>query len=246
MTAEDALAALTEHWDDVIARLDVARAQELRDLITQLGGPGHTAAVVRVTQLLGRELPADHPVRRALARGYLYAGRQADWLALRQGLLAAAGPALTELGLAGDTGETPGDGTEASRGQDGGAGRAAGDVVTPQDILTEVTGRLLRAPALTADEVRLRGADPADPGLIRLDRPDGGQQWLSFQFAPGGGALSIVRTINAMLGAEADPLGVADWWLGVNAWLGGRPSDLIGDVPDEALLRAAHAVTEEV
>jgi hypothetical protein len=49
-----------------------------------------------------------------------------------------------------------------------------------------------------------------------------------------------------MLGAETDPLGVADWWLGVNPWLDGRPSDLIGDVPDEILLRAARAVTEEV
>jgi hypothetical protein len=41
-------------------------------------------------------------------------------------------------------------------------------------------------------------------------------------------------------------MGVADWWLGVNPWLDGRPSDLVGDVPDELLLRAARAVTEEV
>ncbi|MGH3278213.1 MAG: hypothetical protein ACRDNW_03655, partial [Trebonia sp.] len=98
----------------------------------------------------------------------------------------------------------------------------------------------------TEDEVRLRGADPADPGLIRLDRPDGGQRWPSFQFTPGGGPVPVVRAVNTMLGADTDPLGVADWWLGVNAWLDGRPSDLIGDVPDEFLLRAARAVTEEV
>jgi hypothetical protein len=235
MTVEDAMAALAKHWDDVISRLDATRGQELRDLAAEVGGAGHTGAVTRIMALLARELPPGHPVLRALSKGYLLAGTQADWPALREDLLAAMGVAAAE--------------TPAPRRDDGHddlPGESADRGETPEDILAEVTDRLLHAPAFTEDEVRLRGADPADPGLIRLDRPDGGQQWPSFQFGRDGGPLPLVRAVNTMLGAETDPLGVADWWLGVNAWLDGRPSDLIGDVPDELVLRAARAVAEEV
>lgn len=235
MTVEDAMEALTEHWDNVVSRLAPARELELRNLIAEIGGEDHTGAVIRITQLLVQELPPEHPVRRALAKGYLYSSAQPNWPAVRQDLLAAAQTVLAGTSAAGpdnrqdDTPRPAPDGDE-----------------TPEGILAAVTDRLLRAPALTEQDVRLRGADPADPGLLRLDRPDGGQQWPSFQFTPDGGPLSVVRTVNTMLGAETDPLGVADWWLGANPWLDGRPSDLIGDVPDEALLRAAHAVIEEV
>lgn len=234
MTAEDAIASLAEHWGDVVSRLDAGREHQLRSLIAQVGGPGHTAAVIGITQLLVEELPPGHPVRRALSKGYLLAGAPADWLALRRDVLAAAGTA-TAWPLA------PG----AGNGPDA-PGPAGRDEETPEDILAEVAGRLLRAPALSEDEVRMRGADPADPGLIRLRRPDGGRQWPSFQFERDGGPLPVVRAVNVLLGAEADPLGVADWWLGVNPWLDGRPCDVVGDVPDELLLRAAHAVIEEV
>ncbi|MDX6419451.1 MAG: hypothetical protein QOG28_4071 [Trebonia sp.] len=237
MTAEDAMASLTEHWDDVISRLDAARGQELRNLIAEVGGAGHTGALIRITQLLVRELPPGHPVRRALAKGYLYTSAQPDWPTLRKDLLAAGGAAQA-LAAGPDSGP--------DSGPDFTPEESNGDDDTPEDILAEVADRLLSAPALTEEEVRLRGADPADPALIRLDRPDGGQQWPRFQFAGDSGPPPIVRTVNTMLGAETDPLGVADWWLGVNAWLDGRPSDLIGDVPDELLLRAARAVTEEV
>jgi hypothetical protein len=235
MTVEDGMASLIEHWDDVISRLDAVRGQELRSLIAEVDGTGHTGAIIRITQLLVKELPADHPVRRALSTGFLYASAETYWSKVREELLAAAGVAVAETPAAGPDNEDddpPGQDTDGDE--------------TPEDILAEVTGRLLRVPALTEDEVRLRGADPADPGLLRLDRPDGGQQWPSFQFARDGGPLRVVRTVNTMLGAETDPLGVADWWLGANPWLDGRPSDLIGDVSDELLLRAARAVTEEV
>ncbi|HET9967102.1 MAG TPA: hypothetical protein VFQ68_02630 [Streptosporangiaceae bacterium] len=113
-------------------------------------------------------------------------------------------------------------------------------------IVREVTGRLLRAPALSADEVRERGGDPADPALIRLDRPDGGQQWPAFQFAPGGGPLAVVRKVNQLLDAAGYPLGAADWWLSRNGWLGEQPSLLIGTVPDDHLVGAARAIRSEV
>jgi hypothetical protein len=235
VTVEDAMASLTEHWDDVISRLTPARGQELRNLIAAIGGEDHTGAVVGITQLLVGELPPEHPVRRALAKGYLYTRAQADWPTVRADLLTAAGAVLAGTPYA-----------EPGNAQHDTSRLVADGEQTPEGILAEVTGRLLRAPALTEEEVRRRGGDPADPGLLWLDRPDGGRQWPSFQFAPDGGPLRVVRAVNTMLGAETDPLGVADWWLGANPWLDGRPSDLIGDIPDDVLLRAARAVIEEV
>lgn len=229
------MAALAEHWDDVISRLDAAHAQQLRDLIAEVGGADHTGTVVQIAQLLVRGLPPEHPVRRALSKGYLFTSATADWLALREDLATAAGVAIAAT-------RAPG----PDNGQDDSSERVAGDIDAPEDILAEVTDRLMHAPALTEDEVRRRGANPADPSLIRLDRPDGDQQWPSFQFARDGGPVPVVQAVNTMLGAATDPLGVADWWLGANAWLDGRPCDLIGDIPDELLLRAARAVTEEV
>lgn len=115
-----------------------------------------------------------------------------------------------------------------------------------EQIVRGVTDRLLRAPALSADEVRRRGGDPADPALIRLVRADGGQQWPAFQFAPGGSPLAVVRQVNLLLDAAGYPLGAADWWLSRNGWLGEQPSLLIGTVPDDHLVRAAQAIQSEV
>jgi hypothetical protein len=271
MAIEDALTALAEHAADVIPRLDAARRRELRNLITEIGGEDHTGAVIRITQLLVGTLPPEHLVRRALAQGYLYSSAPPDWSAIRAELIAAivadsfyaepdAGQQHDPPGLAAHGAGTAEDvrpgGTGTTAGILGdGADTAAHTVadtpaatasVTPEGILAAVTDRLLRAPALTEDEVRLRGADPADPALLRLDRPGGGRQWPSFQFGPDGAPLRVVQIVNTLLGAEADPLGVADWWLGANPWLDGQPSDLIGHIPDELVLRAAHAVIEEV
>lgn len=115
-----------------------------------------------------------------------------------------------------------------------------------EQILRSVSSRLLRAAALNADEVRQREADPADPGLIRLERPDGGQQWPAFQFAPDGTPWPVVREVNQLLDASSYPLGAADWWLSRNGWLGEPPSLLIGAVPDDHLVSAAQAIRSEV
>ena len=48
-------------------------------------------------------------------------------------------------------------------------------------------------------------------------------------------------TINRLLDADDDPFGVADWWLGRNAWLDAIPADLIGQVAAALLVRAARA-----
>lgn len=216
MAVEQAILALRDHWDDVVFRLGPVNSRSLRGLVEELGGPDHRRAVTAIADLLVEELPPDHPVRRALAQGYLFAPAGADWSALKVSLHALAWPL-----------------PDADPGPGG-------------SILADVVARLLRAPALTEDEVRRRGADPADPGLIRLDRPGGGGQWPQFQFAADGGPLPVVRAVNQLLQAASDPVGAADWWLSRNAWLDGQPSSLIGVVPDDYLVRAARAVGAEV
>jgi hypothetical protein len=216
MAVEDAIRALRDHWDDVVSRLDAKRRQGLRDLVAELDGPRHQQALADLADLLVEELPADHPVRRALAQGYLFAPpAEVDWTELRISLEALAWQS--------------GDVAEAG-----------------EPVLAAVLDRLLGAPALTEDEVRQRGADPADPQLIRLDRRDGGWQWPEFQFAPGAGPLTVVRVVNDLLDAAGDPVGAADWWLSRNAWLNGQPSQLIGVIPDDHLVRAARALSAEV
>jgi hypothetical protein len=216
MAVEDAIRALHDHWDDVVARLEPPRRRELAELVGALDGPERRRAITAIADLLVEELPPDHPVRRALARGYLLASAVADWddLAVR---LEALARALTEAG--------PGPG---------------------ESVLAGVMARLLQAPALSEDEMRRRGADPDDPDLIWLDRPDGGRQWPEFQFAQGDGPLPVVRVVNDVLDVANDPVGAADWWLSRNAWLDGQPSVLIGVVPDDHLVRAARALSAEV
>jgi hypothetical protein len=213
---EDAIAALPEHWDDVVTRLGAAGSRELGDLIEAVGGPDHTRAVSRLADLLVERLPKDHPVRRALIAGDLYAAATLDWPAITEVLRARAEGLLADEPRPGAL------------------------------ILRSVADRLLAAPALTAEEVRQRGADPADPRLIRLDRSDGGWQWPEFQFRQGQGPWSVVLEINQLLDAETYPLGAADWWLSRNGWLGEQPSRLIGRVPDDHLVRAARAIGSEM
>ncbi|MEU6844237.1 hypothetical protein ABZ930_20450 [Streptomyces sp. NPDC046716] len=114
-------------------------------------------------------------------------------------------------------------------------------------IIAGVERRLLRAPALTATEVRgrLAGTEPP-PDLIRLADPEHGDRYPEFQFPVGGGApYQVVLEINGLLCADADPWGAADWWLSANAWLGGRrPAALLGDRADGELLDAAHVLVE--
>lgn len=213
MAVEDAIAALRDHWDDVMSRLSADQASELIGLVDGLGGADRVRAATRMADLLVQALPRDHPVRRALVSGDLLHGPTADLPTLSRALREQ----ITQIA-----------------------------VVDAADILRIVTARLLAAPALIEQEVRRHGCDPEDPDLIRLDRPDGRRQWPEFQFAPGNGPVPVVREINGLLGADTDPIGVADWWLSRNGWLNDSPSLLIGQVPDEQLMSAARAVGLEV
>lgn len=216
---EDGLTALAANWEDVMSRLGPGRADEIRRLVAALGDPRSATASADIADLLTEALPADHPVRRALAKGYM--------LASSPRVSPALAAALRDRAAA--PGQPPRD-----------------DPPSPAVILRAVRQRLLSAPALTEEQTRQRGADPDDPRLIALRGPGGQWQWPVFQFGPGGGPLPVVLAVNEVLGAAEDPVAAADWWLSRNGWLGTRPSELIGAVPDERLLRAARAATEVV
>ncbi|MFF0017376.1 hypothetical protein [Streptomyces sp. NPDC005374] len=114
-------------------------------------------------------------------------------------------------------------------------------------IIAAVERRLLKAPALSAAEVRVRyGGAPPPPELIRLADPELGDRYPQFQFPPGDGTpYEVVLEVNRVLLADADPWGAADWWLSGNAWLGGPPpAHLLGLLPDRELVDAAVALVE--
>ncbi|GAB3968080.1 hypothetical protein GCM10029978_036790 [Actinoallomurus acanthiterrae] len=104
---------------------------------------------------------------------------------------------------------------------------------------------LLAEPGHTPEELRSEGGDPEVPGLIRLPDPLRGTVLPAFQFSSRWAPHDVVLTVNRLLSADADPWGVADWWLRDNAWLDGRPALLIGDVDDDDLIAAAQAVMED-
>ncbi|MFJ4467876.1 DUF3168 domain-containing protein [Streptomyces sp. NPDC089424] len=124
-----------------------------------------------------------------------------------------------------------------------GAGSAAAD---GEDALPSPYERLLAEPALSEDDLRENlGVEATAPELIRLRRSDGTETLPAFQFHGDGRPRDVVVAINRMLGAQDDPWGVADWWLGPNPWLATSPASLLGAGLDGQLLAAASVVGEE-
>ncbi|KND46410.1 DUF3168 domain-containing protein [Streptomyces stelliscabiei] len=131
-------------------------------------------------------------------------------------------------------------------------GSAAGPAATPggpprtEARWASARDRLLAEPALTDTELtEIFGVAPEQPELIRLRAAQGPEVLPAFQFDGEGRPRSLVLAINAMLGAAADPWGVADWWLGPNLWLDAVPATLLGAGLDEQLLAAASVVGED-
>lgn len=91
--------------------------------------------------------------------------------------------------------------------------------------------------------MRRRGLDPDLPDLIRLSQRDGSISVPRFQFGAGEEPLAVVLRVNRLLGAEHDPAGVLDWWLGPNVWLGRPPIELLG-VRDADVVAAAADIAE--
>ncbi|WP_369376724.1 hypothetical protein [Streptomyces sp. cg36] len=111
-------------------------------------------------------------------------------------------------------------------------------------VLGAVRDRLLAEPALDADTVRRAGGDPYAAGLIRL-RGAGGRLLLpAFQFSEGALPWLTVLEVNAVLGADGDPWGAADWWLGENAWLAAAPARLLGTADERRLPATARHLIE--
>jgi hypothetical protein len=230
MTLPNAIAALAASWDDVIARLAGEQRLTLADLMAEvLAGEDDIRgeAALDIMSLLSQVLPPGHPVRRAFAAegeggGERLAPAAVPWDAA----LAALRPRAAQLQIL--VGAGPGPGSRVDR------------------IRQGIEAWLLSAPALDPPEVRRRGGDPQDPGLIRLDQPGAGVRFPAFQFGADGQPRPVVAIINRLLNAEDDPWGVADWWLGVSAWVGAAPADVLGQVDDQLLIEAARAVSEEV
>jgi hypothetical protein len=103
---------------------------------------------------------------------------------------------------------------------------------------------LLTAPSLSPRNIRRRGGNPDQRGLIRLRRTDGSVALPRFQFTREGEPRALVLRINQLLDADTDPWGVADWWLCPNIWLAGTPVDLIDRLDDRTLVAAALAAVE--
>ncbi|MCX5161345.1 hypothetical protein OOK39_18975 [Streptomyces sp. NBC_00264] len=213
MTPDAFLSLLRTHWPMTLAALDGDRRARLRDGLNDLAAAGDRKAVERALRTLRlqlRSLPPDHPVARELSGTVRYAD---------------APPAPTvDRALLGELLDVFADPPPG-----------------PAELLRAAHERLWRTPALGPAELAPETADdPAAAGLIRLTHPGSGDRYPRFQFAPGTTEpLPVVRRINHILMADKDPWGAADWWLGGNGRLAGIPAELLGEVPDEDLARAA-------
>ncbi|GII90572.1 hypothetical protein [Sinosporangium siamense] len=228
----------TEFVTTMVGRLD-----EIRELL----GPAESARLLallqRITEersvqarrtwndvltLLHRGLPRDHDLQSAISGASVtYRGTAVA------GDLAAAVERLREisphLAALDPTRLPPGSGVEVSFD------------TWYSEAMAAVRQALLRTPSLSADELR----DPAVPGLLRLERPDGGVAVPSFQFGGDGAPIPVVLTVNEILDARRDPWGTADWWLRGNALLGDVPARLLEHgVDDDRLTEAARAMLE--
>jgi hypothetical protein len=214
---EDVVAALVQRWDDVLPYLEPADLRAFADTVTLIESSSAVdqaaaGALANLMTLLIVRLPSGHPVREAIASQSRLAGP-----ATASAEVARALRALPGISAALSLADPPASASQSAQ------------------------QRLLEAAALTLEQVRERGGDPDRDDLIRLSPGVGPVRLPAFQFDTEGRPLPVVSAINTLLRAAEDPWGVADWWLGANAWLGGVPADLLGRVDDDVLARAAMA-----
>jgi hypothetical protein len=227
MSLDLVMRAIAGHWDSVESQLTAEAARRFRTLVGQFIAAGATAdgrldAADELTDMLAVALPADHPVRRAIA----------DPTSSRSGL--AVAPAEDQA-LIEELRQLLEPEMAALLGPSG--------LLPPEEIAQDTMGRLLAAPALSVADLRRQGGDPDQEHLIRLQDRDG-LRFPVFQFDAAGRPFRLVLDINALLDADADPWGVADWWLGRNSWLSRTPAESIGLIADEVLLASARALVE--
>lgn len=214
--ADPVLRALAEYWDDVLALADDDQRRRLRALVAGTAEPDPLDAHIALTDLLLDLLPSDHPMVEVLRTGTMFdPGGHQNLSSVVETSLARLRARVIESGI-----EPP----------------------ELDEFDREVRGRLLALPFLSPDQVRDRGVDPDEPGLVRLTRPDGGVQLPAFQFTDTGAPWSLVREVNERLDAAADPWGVTCWWVDPHAGLDAAPADLLGKGQDALLSQAAAAL----
>jgi hypothetical protein len=224
MGTADAIAVLIQDWRLIKDELTIADQAKVTDLVRALAvEPIPDSAIAEaedVVRIVSRALPSGHRLREALT------GAGAGTLRLTGGRdpvdLARWFTAREEL-----------------RRQV----LPELDAVSTLDVHSGASEWLLGHESLTEDEVRAAGHDPRDDDLIRLPVSPGRSQWPAFQFRHE--HQELVRAINRLLDAAADPWGAADWWLGRHARLGASPAELIGTVADDVLAAAAAAERSE-
>ncbi|MFJ4091059.1 hypothetical protein ACIPYS_05700 [Kitasatospora sp. NPDC089913] len=233
MALTDVLDVLREHWDEVREYLDEsARAAVVALLDAPSADPERTAR--RIVRLVLAALPDGHPVRAALDDSVRYSRAVRVESANRDAVLQV-------LGLV--RGRADG-GRQADAGRPGMPPEPEADALPgPPD---DADDWLLAADSVSAADYRSGGHDPADPDLIRLTDRQGTVRLPSFQFdGASGRPLPVVVAVNRLLDADDDPWGVADWWLGANAWLDAVPARLLGTPGEHGLLAAARAEIAE-
>jgi hypothetical protein len=221
MALRDVVTMLIAHWQDTLPHLQPGDLPLIADAVRRMetargADQAANAAVTDLTTLLVLRLPAGHPVRDAIAAQPRLDTGPADLPAIASVLRALPGIETWPSQLS----QSP---------------TGAADRLGPS-----AEARLLVAPALTPEQVHDNGCDPERADLIRL--PAGETVQLpAFQFGPDGVPVPVVAAINRLLGAAEDPWGVADWWLGRNAWLDAVPADVLGRIDDDLLTSAASA-----
>ncbi|MFC5664530.1 DUF3168 domain-containing protein [Kitasatospora misakiensis] len=229
MALTEVLDVLREHWDEVQEHLDDdARAAVLALLDAPSADPERTAR--KIARLVLAAVPDGHPVRAALEDSVRYSQAVHAELINREAVLRA-------LALFRGSPVRPEPAQAAS------PASPASPVLTPPE---DADDWLLAADSVSAADYRAGGHDPADPDLIRLTDRQGTVRLPSFQFdGTSGRPLPVVVAVNRLLDADDDPWGVADWWLGANAWLDAVPARLLGTPGEHTLLAAARAEIAE-
>ncbi|MDY0810691.1 DUF3168 domain-containing protein [Kitasatospora purpeofusca] len=228
MAMTDVRDVLHEHWAEVQEHLDEpTRAAVVALLDAPSADPERTAR--RIVRLVLAALPDGHPVRAALEDSVRYSRAVRVESANRDAVLQVLDLVLGR--------STDGGGPETPAEAD------PQPVPVPPD---DADDWLLAADSVSAADYRAGGHDPADPDLIRLTDRQGAVRLPSFQFdGASGRPLPVVVAVNRLLDADDDPWGVADWWLGANAWLDAVPARLLGTPGEHGLLAAARAEIAE-